>query len=769
MSLTRRNLLKWSALSTVGAVACNFFPERELTIQSPAAMPEDLVSGLGNWYATLCRQCPGSEGIIVRVMEGRAKKVQGNPVYPINTGKQSARCEAGLQALYHPDRIQKPLQRVGSRGSGQFEPIDDWNKATSLLNERLKGLRDAGKADAMLMVTEPLRGHLALVVDRFVKSYGGEHLAFEALEQIAPRIAMKRLFGQDHLPDFDIENTQYLLSFGADFLSTWLSPVRYARGYGHFRQGEGRSRGTHIQVDPRFSMTAANADEWVPIKPGTEGLMALSMAYVIMSEELADPRVVEAMTDGKGPSALESFAPEKVVDALEIPTLRGERDVEVIRRVAREFATRRPSLAIGGGEAAAHTNGLVNLLAIYSLNFLVGSVGQKGGIIFNPPPPLEELAVRPQIGSLKDWRNVSDRLRRGDIKLLMMHGVDPVHGLPTAEGLDLRAALEVPDDLFIVSFSSFNDDTTNLADLILPDRSYLEEWGDDIPEPGPGYQVVGIQQPVVNSLSTVDPRSFPDLLLASAQELGPDMEQALPWSKFEEVLKEGARKLFELDRGSIQAPTFDAFWNRLLQKGGWWDTESKYQGDVPQPQKLTFRREQVEPSFSGPTGQDTFYLIPFLSNSLLEGRGAHLPWLQAAPDPLTTVVWDTWLEINTAVAEGMGLKEGDIVVMESPGIGSVDVPVYLSPATPPTVVCMPLGQGHTSKLQYADKDGEQRGVNPLKFLAPLADGETGALAWAATRVRVSPTGRNVKVPKFEGIVPAFDRYEKDGIVQVTRG
>ena len=768
MNLTRRNFLKWAALSTVGGVACNFFPERELTIQSPAALPEDLVTGLDNWYATLCRQCPSSEGIIVRVMEGRAKKVQGNPVYPINRGKQSARCEAGLQALYHPDRIQNPQVRTGARGAGMYRGIDDWGQAQNLLLEQLRKLRSDGDTGAMLMVTEPLHGHLALVVDRFVKSYGGEHLAFEALEETAFRTAMKRLFDQDLLPDFDIENTQYLLSFGADFLSTWISPVRFARGYGHFRQGEGRSRGTHVQVDPRFSMTAANADEWVPIKPGTEGMMALSMAYVIMSEDLADASVVDEMTGGEGPSALEAYAPERVADALEIPTLRGERNVEVIRRMAREFATNRPSLAIGGGEASAHTNGLANLIAIYSLNFLVGSVGQKGGIIFNPAPPTDELASRSKIGSLEDWRRVSQRLRQGDIKLLLVHGVNPVHGLPPAEGLDLRAALD-REDLFIASFSSFNDDTTTMADLVLPDRMSLEEWGDDVPEPGPGYQVVGMQQPVVNPLASVDPRSFPDLLLTLAQELGSDMEAALPWGSFQQVLQDGVRKLFELDRGSIREPTFAAFWNRLLQQGGWWDAEAKFEGDLPRPIKLTLRREEMEPSFDGPTGGDTFYLLPFLTISLLEGRGAHLPWLQAIPDPVTTVVWDTWLEMNTAVAEEKGLKEGDVVKVESSVIGDVEVPVYLNPATPPTVVCMPMGQGHTTKLQYADREGERRGINPLVLLKPLTDGETGALAWAATRVRVTRTGRNVRVPKFEGIVPAFPVSEDESIIKVTRG
>ena len=93
MKLTRRNFLAWAGLSAVGAVACEGFGirEGELSIQSSTMLPEDLVKGQDNWYATLCRSCPCAEGIVVRVMDGRAKKIQGNPLYPINQGKQSAR------------------------------------------------------------------------------------------------------------------------------------------------------------------------------------------------------------------------------------------------------------------------------------------------------------------------------------------------------------------------------------------------------------------------------------------------------------------------------------------------------------------------------------------------------------------------------------------------------------------------------------------------------------------------------------------------------
>ena len=779
MNITRRDFLKWASLSAVGAVACNLFDEQEMTIQSPVALPEDLVTGKDNWYATLCGQCPEAEGILVRVMEGRAKKVRGNPLYPTNQGKQSARCEGGLQALYHPDRIVKPMLRVGDRGSGEFRPVEWKLSGDAALNDlqgRLQRLKDENNANAMLMITEPLRGHLGMVVDRFVEAYGGKQLAFEPMEQMVLRTAIKQVFDQDILPNFDIENSRYLLSFGADFLSTWLSPTRLARGYGEFRGNRGKERGTFIQIEPRYSMTAANADQWIPISPGMEGILALSMAYVIISIDQADAAAVQDMSRGGGTeallSALDDFKPENIVRSdhplyVGMPeTFREEAAKNFIERIAREFAETRPSLAIGGGEAGAHTNGLFNLTAVFALNYLVGSVGVKGGIIFNPPPPIDDLKATHATSTLKDWTRVAEELRKGETKLLMIRGANPVHGLPRSTSF--RDALDT-DGLFIVSFSSFLDDTAQVADLVLPERIYLEEWGDDVPEPGPGYEILGMQQPVVNPLAELEPRSFPDILLTLSQNLG--LDDGLP-RPFERVLREGARKLFDLKRGSPQASTFGAFWNNMLQRGGWWDEQKGSTATPPSPPdllKLAAQEERRLPSFREPAGQNVFYLVPFLSNSLLDGRGAHLPWLQAAPDPLTTVTWQTWIEINPGVARDMGLKEGDVVSVRSTE-GSLEAIVYPHPAVPPGVVSIPIGQGHSPGVEYSTRDGERRGSNPISILAPEFDKETESLAWAATKVQVQPTGRNVKVSKFEGLVTPFPIGTRaEDIVQVTRG
>ena len=750
MKLTRRNFLAWAGLGAVGAVACEGFGirEGELNIQSPVQLPEDLVRGKDNWYASLCRTCPSCEGIVIRVMEGRAKMIQGNPFYPTNQGKIHARCESGLQSLYHPDRISSPMQRSGARSSAQFLPISWQPNGMDLLQT---ALQERGRSS--VMITEPLRGHMSLLASRFSSAIGGEHLGFESIDNNTYRAAVKSVYGQDSMPDFDLENSQFILSFGADFLSTWVSPTRFNRGYGEFRQGEHRKRGMFYQIDSRFSMTAANADKWLPIKPGWEGHLALSLAQVIIAEGLQAPGVdVASITGGDN---LDNFRPELIVEKAGLTAeMTDGNAVEFVKNLARSFATSRPAVAIGGGSAGASSNGLFNLEAIYALNYLVGSVGEEGGVKLNPGSPWTDVPSSSKVGSLEDWTRITEQIRSGQTNLLLLHGADPVHGLP--DSLHLRNAIEQADDLMIVSFSPFLDDTSAMADLILPDRVSLEDWGDDISEPGPGFQMVGFQQPVVNPLGDLDPLSFPDVLLTMAQELG--KESQLPWSNFKNMLREGSDALFELNRGSIEASSAEEFWNNLLKRGGWWDensTGSKYVQPTAGLLK-SIAGKASDPDFSG-IGMDTdsFYLVPFAHNTLMDGYNSHLPWLQSAPDPLSTVTWQTWVEVNDQTADRLELKEGDILRIES-SKDFIKAVVYPTPAAPPDVMSVPFGQGRKHGSDYATDRSSNESSNVMDILETTQVEGTGSLAWAGTRVKVSKTGESVSISKLEGDARAVE-------------
>ena len=757
MALTRRQFLTLTGGSAAAAVifqACGV-PEDELLVQSPFEMPEDAVTGLQNWYATTCRQCPTGEGLVVKVMEGRAKKVEGNVDHPINRGRHSARCEASLQALYHPDRIKGPLVRAGERGSGQFEEIS-WTDAISRMTLQMRNLSESGNQSSLAMVTAPLGGHLGMVVERFVSRYGGRHVPYEPLERTTLRRAIKHVFNQDVMPDFDIERSSYVLSFGADWLNTWTSPVRYSLGYGEFRQGD-RERGTLVHADSRFSMTAANADRWLHVEPGTEGILALSMAQVIVSEGLGNSAAAAQLT-GNGALDLDAFAPERVAGRIST-AVPASRMVEDIREVARDFAGHRPALAFGGGSAGAHTNGFFNLAAIYSLNYLVESVGEPGGIVFNPKPPLGDLPVSPATESFSTWSRMVSEMNQKRVGVMMVHGADPFYGLPDSTGFRL-ASFNVP---YIFSFSGTMDDTTAMSDLVLPDHDPLEAWGSDVPDPGPGYEMVGYQQPVVRPFfedrgGHLGTRGLGDVLMAAAQDLGMDL--GLPGETFRDVLQDGARQLFDLNRGSVSAPDFRSFWHGVLQRGGWWDVGAASAGGAPSSAPAL--PSPQDPVFGGDAGSYPMHLVPFASASLTDGRGAALPWLQATPDPISTATWRTWVEINASVADDMGVKEGDVVKITS-SYGSIEALAFPNPATPFKVVSVPVGQGHRSGGRYA----KDRGANVLSILAPGSDSETGALAWAATRVKIEKTGEWVRLPKFENSVSDPPEDEHQEIIKIT--
>ncbi len=746
MPLTRRQFLKWAGATGAGAVIFNgcTVPDAEIRVQSPLELPEDLVTGRDNFYATVAQGGAGSEGLLVRVMEGRAKKVEGNPDYPLNAdplggklGRHGVRTEALLQELYHPDRIRQPLVRIAK--GGPFRRID-WPEAL----ERLRStLADADPA-AVTLATPPLRGAIAKVVKAFAGAHGAKLLGFDPLNQAVLRRAMSDLFGQDALPDFDIANTGYLLSFGADFLGTWVAPTHYSRMFGEFRQGASRERRGHlVQVDSRFSMTTASADEWVYANPGTEGMLALSLAYVMIQEGTANAKAARALTGGRGSAAFGDFRPGQIADATGV-------SAERITKLAEAFGNpaNGPSLAIGGGSAAAHTNGTDNLKAIYALNYLAGSVNRTGGIRFNPTTHLERLPA----GTLADWRAELGRMRAGEVQALLVHDTNLLYALPG----ELDAAGALANVATVVSFASFLDETTAAADLVLPSSTALEEWGSDTPDPGPGYASIGFQQPVVRRFRDTMP--FGDVLLRVGRDLGLDGQ--LPWETMRDVVRDTARALHDAKRGSVQAPTFEEFWKRSLERGGWVDAADTAGPGAPTPPALAGISAA---KFDGRASSFPFYLVPFESQALGAGELSHLPWLQSIPDPVTTVAWESWVEVNPKTAERLGLAQQDIVLVEASNGRHVEVAVYVNPATPPDVVAMPFGQGHSQFTSYA----AGRGSNVFDILRGAEDEQTGSFAWAGTRARLAKTNKRKKLPSLEGIEPAI-QLEDQPIIEIQR-
>jgi len=219
-----------------------------------------------------------------------------------------------------------------------------------------------------------------------------------------------------------------------------------------------------------------------------------------------------------------------------------------------------------------------------------------------------------------------------------------------------------------------------------------------------------------------DTRAMPDVLIEISQKLGRPLN--LPWMSFEEMLTATFMALPTMTEGS------DA-WTDTQEKGGWW-------GTLPAPLVAASSSAPVrtvafaEPEFDGDAAQYPLTFQPYPSSSFLDGSTAHLPWLQEMPDPLTSAMWSTWVEINPTTATRLGIAEGDVVEIAS-AHGKVRAPAVIYPGIAPDVVAMPAGQGHRTFTRFASG----RGSNPLEVLAPKTVAETGAVAWAATRVKLS--------------------------------
>src|SRR5215831_5351175 len=246
------------ATTTTLLSACGH-PENKLI---PAFIPDDeYVPGLDYWKATACRTCAAGCGILVRTREHKANKIEGNPLHPVNRGALCARGQAGLQIHYNPDRLHSPKKRTGERGSGQFADIS-WEEAIDTLANKLKEIKSRPESGSVILATNDRRGVTGLAAEHLIASAGPLRLAADSYpgHQVEAASYLES-YGTESFPVFDIANARYLLSFGARFLETWHSPVNYSLAYAQFRQASQRGRGKFVQVEPRMSMTAANADE----------------------------------------------------------------------------------------------------------------------------------------------------------------------------------------------------------------------------------------------------------------------------------------------------------------------------------------------------------------------------------------------------------------------------------------------------------------------------------------------------------------------------
>ncbi len=698
--LKRRDFLKVLGVSGAGATltGCSTEVERIIPYVVP---PEEITPGVATWYATVNPELGYGCGLWARTREGRVVKLEGNPAHPVNQGNLDARAHSAIQALYNPDRYTSPMLREGN----SFRAIT-WEEAEALLAERL------GAAANPTFLTGRTGPSLSALVDALASASGGTRVVYEALSEAPLREATRLAFGVDGIPTFDFASSNMVVSFGADFLEGWISPVEHTQGFASMSAARADgTKGKLVFLGPRLPLTGLNADEWFPIRPGSEGIVALAMANVI---------VRGGADAGPFGPILQAYDPAAAAAASGV-------EASAIEALAMEFASSGASLALPPGFQGHHRNATASNLAVLVLNAVAGNVGTR----------LRVDTVDREVPSAAyaDLDRAIRTMRDGGTGAVVVHGANPVYSVPAAAGF-AEAFAQVP---FKVSFASAPDETAALCDLILPDSHFLESWGDSNPRAG----VWAMQQPVMRPVPYFDSRPAGDVMINAHRALGGDPGA----DTFQAFVRNRWQQLHS--QAGAPGGDFNAFWHQTLQRGvaDLPATGSATNGALQAPDAaLSFDL----PAFDGGDGDLILQVHP--SPRLGDGRFANRPWMLELPDSVSKITWHSWVEVHPDTAAERGLRNGDLVQIRS-AHGEVELPVWVYGGIRPDTVAIAMGNGHEHFGRFANGHG----VNPMRLLPAEVEQTSGALVLQAVRVSMEPTGARMRHATIEGSTDARGR------------
>lgn len=655
--MDRRNFFKLVGTASGGAAAGACGKQANEII--PLLVPdEQIVPGVEEWRPSVCPQCPAGCGTIVRVMRAERvveidgakarkpiaaiKKIEGNPLDPVSGGRICALGQAAVQRLYHPDRPRGPKIR---NGAGVLEDAP-WDAALDRAAEVLQ----AASAEEVLYVSSVASGSRSAAAADFLEGCGYPAAQTPGTFDFeVERAAAQYAFGWNGIPLYEIQDADFVLSIGADFLGGWVSPVFYSRRFGHMRRGREGRRGTLFHAESRCSQTAWAADRWLPVVPRGEHALALAVGALLLQRHGKDAASL--------PPAL--AATLQRADAAALCAQSGARRAWV-ETAAERLASAAAPVVIGGA-SIVHGNSVAAAAAANALNLILDNVGRAGG-------------VRPPSRSLETTAVDAEAVRP---KVVFLDGVAEA-ALPTR----VRALL---DGAAVIAFQS-----SERADVLLPDHDALEADRVVSPAASPGFALTGGPS-FVRPL--YDTRATEDVLRAIARRLGKSI--AVPPPPYE--------RIFAAQEGFADAAEFAAWAER---RGGWWEDRSK---ETPARPDSDGPWRPASPGGAA----DSEYPLTFQTFATVrygDGRGADLPWLQQLPDPASSLMFDLPLEIDPAAAAGLGIRNGDRVAVYSAS-GAVEAQAYVNPAAVPGVVSLGVG-GKADALalpppQSADGSGAQ--------------------------------------------------------------
>ncbi|MEK6289288.1 MAG: 4Fe-4S dicluster domain-containing protein [Acidobacteriota bacterium] len=600
--------------------------------------PVEFTPGVASWFASTCAGCSAGCGVLVKVRDGRPIKIEGNPEHPLNGGGLCAVAHGMVFGLYDSDRLRQPL--IGSKPATWADvdrQIIDILAATQKTGEKVRVLTGT--------ITSPTsREAIAKFLSQFKD---GKHIVYEAVSTAAIREAHARTHKAAAMPQYRFDRAKLVVSFGADFLGTWIAPTQFTRGYSTARDlREGRREMLrHVQFESLMSLTGSNADTRVKVSPFEEIDALLLLAKLIAANDAS------------------SSAFATIDDSRISPRVR-----EAVQQTANELLKLHgQSLVISG------SNDIDVQCVVNAINQALGNYGRT--LDLNAPSEQKQGADQEMVELVRE-------MNAGEVGALIISGVNPAYDYYASEEFT-NALAKVP---LKISLNPTLDETSRLVDYVCPQHHFLETWDDAEPVRG----VLSLNQPTIAPLFQT--RAYQESLLRWSGDGRP----------FYDVLRQSwNEKLFTQQKTHA---TFDGFWDHSLQDGfAVLQTQS-----AEQP---SFATDQMGKSVERLRARSADYesklaALFYEKIGLRDGTHANNPWLHELPDPISKITWDNYACVSPKLAGKLELEEGTIVRISNPAT-TIELPVHIQPGQHDDCVAIALGYGRTS----AGKAGNNIGVS----------------------------------------------------------
>ena len=666
----RREFLKLMGASiAMATTACIRRPAQKIIPYVKA--PPEITPGEANYYASTWFDGGEGCGLIVKTLEGRPIKVEGNPLHPMNLGSLPARAHAEVLATYDPDRLRAPIRNLLNPKRTNRETIE---AKTADLDAAVIDALGRGPV-AILTGSLPSPSSLALIAD-FLKVYPGRHVQWDAAPMDDVREAAKRSFGKASVPRYRFDQTKMIVSIDGDFLGTYLSTAEHMKQWAAARK-PGSNMTRLVSFESIMSLTGLNADDRIRIRASQQVDVVMGLIYEIGARLAKHPYA----TSGKAAGFLASYS--NVADRLGL-------DAASFRKIAAQlWEARGKSVVIAGGLPTATADGTQLQIAVNMLNAILGN---EGATIDREVAPA--LAYQ---SSSEDLAALIADLSTGKYKTLIVYGVNPMHALPASAGF-FEAAAKVPT---VIYAGNYNDETGRIAQYVAPTGTSMESWGDFELQAG----VYSIQQPTIRPL--YETRSFAESLHAwSAKAKGAPARLAGAPSWHDYLRATWKNEIQRKASGDLKSKSFDEFWVDVLQMGVV-DANAGARAKAGGASRFNVDALSAPSSVARPQGYE---LVLYSKIGIGDGRYSNIPWMQELPDPITKIVWDHYVTVSPATAEKEKLRQGELIDLTVNG-KTVRVAVTIQPGMHDQVFGLAIGYGR----EGAGNVASGMGVNAVQL------------------------------------------------------